>query len=254
MEKEVLFEKRMKELSKNAYYRGVLTFSDFLDLNELHMLHSLPKNESGVKVETFGGYALAERQMAAFLPDALSYLMEEILSYPIVCLKMQPLSLKFSEKLSHRDYLGALLNLGLERSMLGDLLIDETGAYCFCKETMAGFIQDNLTRVRHTAVLTVQVMEMEELPQPKFREIQGTVPSIRLDVLIALAFGESRSRITPFIEGGKVFVNGRQITSNGYTPREKDLISVRQKGRFIYEQILTQTKKGRYRVSVKRYL
>ena len=52
MEKEVLFEKRMKELSKNAYYRGVLTFSDFLDLNELHMLHSLPKNESGVKVET----------------------------------------------------------------------------------------------------------------------------------------------------------------------------------------------------------
>ena len=144
--------------------------------------------------------------------------------------------------------------MGLERSMLGDLLIDETGAYCFCKETMAGFIQDNLTRVRHTAVLTVQVMEMEELPQPKFREIQGTVPSIRLDVLIALAFGESRSRITPFIEGGKVFVNGRQITSNGYTPREKDLISVRQKGRFIYEQILTQTKKGRYRVSVKRYL
>lgn len=67
MEKEVLFEKRMKELSKNAYYRGVLTFSDFLDLNELHMLHSLPKNESGVKVETFGGYALAERQMAAFI-------------------------------------------------------------------------------------------------------------------------------------------------------------------------------------------
>ena len=75
-----------------------------------------------------------------------------------------------------------------------------------------------------------------------------------LQSLIALAFGESRSRITPFIEGGKVFVNGRQITSNGYTPREKDLISVRQKGRFIYEQILTQTKKGRYRVSVKRYL
>ena len=174
-----------------------------------------------VTVCTFGGYDVAERQMAAFLPDALSYLMEETLSYPIVCIKIQPLSLRFAEKLSHRDYLGALLNLGLERSMLGDLLIDETGAYCFCKETMAGFIQDNLTRVRHTAVLTAQITETGELPRPKFREIQGTVPSIRLDVLIALAFGESRSRITPFIEGGKVFVNGRQITSNGYTQERK---------------------------------
>lgn len=254
MDKDLLFEKRMKDLASRAYNRDIVLYTDFLNLDELHKIHSLISGSLPVTVCTFGGYDLAERQMAAFLPDALSYLMEEILSYPIVCLKIQPLSLRFSEKLSHRDYLGALLNLGLERSMLGDLLIDETGAYCFCKETMAGFIQDNLTRVRHTAVLTVQVMEMEELPQPKFREIQGTVPSIRLDVLIALAFGESRSRITPFIEGGKVFVNGRQITSNGYTPREKDLISVRQKGRFIYEQILTQTKKGRYRVSVKRYL
>ena len=104
MEKEVLFEKRMKELSKNAYYRGVLTFSDFLDLNELHMLHSLPKNESGVKVETFGGYALAERQMAAFIPDALFFQQD----YPISCIQIRPAAEKFAESLTHRDYLGAI--------------------------------------------------------------------------------------------------------------------------------------------------
>lgn len=72
MEKEQLFEKRMIELSKNAYYRGILTFSDFLDLNELHKLHSLPLKQYGVKVETFGGHAFAERQMATFIPDAFS--------------------------------------------------------------------------------------------------------------------------------------------------------------------------------------
>ncbi len=120
MEKEVLFEKRMKELSKNAYYRGVLTFSDFLDLNELHMLHSLPKNESGVKVETFGGYALAERQMAAFIPDALFFQQD----YPISCIQIRPAAEKFAESLTHRDYLGAILNLGIERSKIGDILVD----------------------------------------------------------------------------------------------------------------------------------
>ena len=73
MEKEQLFEKRMIELSKNAYYRGILTFSDFLDLNELHKLHSLPLKQYGVKVETFGGHAFAERQMAAFIPDAFFF-------------------------------------------------------------------------------------------------------------------------------------------------------------------------------------
>ena len=68
MEKEALFEKRMKELSKNAYYRGVLAFSDFLDLNELHMLHSLPKNESGVHVETFGGLCIGRASDGSIHP------------------------------------------------------------------------------------------------------------------------------------------------------------------------------------------
>ena len=67
MEKEQLFEKRMIELSKNAYYRGILTFSDFLDLNELHKLHSLPLKQYGVKVETFGGHAFAERHLSLML-------------------------------------------------------------------------------------------------------------------------------------------------------------------------------------------
>ena len=112
MEKDQLFEKRMMELGKKAYYRGILTFSDFLDLNQQNILHSLSFRDTGVQVKTFGGYESAERQMAAFVPDALSY--EQ--AYPIACIKVQPLNRKFSEELTHRDYLGAILNLGIERS------------------------------------------------------------------------------------------------------------------------------------------
>lgn len=253
MEREILFEKRMKDLANRAYSHDIVLYTDFLNLDELHKIHSISPKELPVQVLTFGGYDLAERQMAAFLPDALSYLEGE-LPYPLVCLRIRPLALKFAEKLSHRDYLGALLNLGIDRSMIGDILVGEEGAYCFCKESMSGFIQENLTRVRHTSVSAEPVHDPGELPRPKFREIQGTVSSIRLDTLLALAFGESRSKIVPCIEGGKVFVNAKLVTSNGYTPVPGDLISVRQKGRFLYEERFGETKKGRIRVLLKRYI
>lgn len=254
MDKDLLFEKRMKDLANRAYNRDIVLFTDFLNLDELHKIHNLLPKDFPVTVHTFGGYDFAERQMAAFLPDALSFLPEKELDYPICCLKIQCLSPKFAQRLTHRDYLGALLNLGIDRSLLGDLMIGDGEAYCFCKNTMGNFIMDNLTRVRQTTVQAVLTADTGELPQPVLKEIQGTVASVRLDALTALAFGESRSKIIPYIEGGKVFVNGRLVTSNGYTPKEGDLISVRQKGRFIYEKILHQTKKGRYGVLLKRYV
>ena len=119
MEKDVLFKKRMTELSKKAYYRGILTFSDFLDLNEQTMLQSLSLKDTGVSVKLWGGYETAERQMAAFVPDA--FCCEE--DYPLSCLRIQPLNRKFSDKLTHRDYLGAILNLGIDRSKIGDILM-----------------------------------------------------------------------------------------------------------------------------------
>ncbi len=253
MDKELLFEKRMKDLANRAYNRDIVLFTDFLNLDELHKIHSFMPKDLPVTVYTYGGYDLAERQMAAFLPDALSYLAEE-LDYPLTCLKIRPIALKFAEKLTHRDYLGALLNLGMDRSMLGDILVGEEEAYCFCKNSMCEFVQKNLTRVRHTTISVELVADLAELPKPKFKEIQGTVPSVRLDVLAALAFGESRNKIAPLIEGGKVFVNGRIVTSNGYNPVPGDLVSVRQKGRFLYDGVLGQTKKGRIRVQLNRYI
>ena len=68
---EQQLEKRLSELSNLAYSRDIVTYSDFLNLNELNILHSMPKDRLYTKFVTFGGYGLAERQMAAFLPDAL---------------------------------------------------------------------------------------------------------------------------------------------------------------------------------------
>ena len=250
MEKDEFFLKRIRELANLSYQRDIVTFSDFLNLNEQNMVSSLKRQFPQIVMETFGGYENAERQMVAFHPDALAFTWE----YPIDCLKIEPKAIKFSESLTHRDYLGALLNLGIERSVIGDIVVQEKAAWFFCQNKMTDFFLDNLCRVRHTNILITKVDDPDKLSRPKLEAINGTCASVRLDSLISLAFKASRSSMVSYIEGGQVFVNGKLITSNGYEPKEGDIISVRGKGRFIFDGMSHQTKKGRCGVRILRYI
>lgn len=240
---------RLEELADTAYQRDIVTFSDFLDLQEQHIIHSINWREHGTNLVLSGGYDTAERQMAAFLPEALVFEW----TFPFVCIEILPQSLKFAEPLNHRDFLGAILNLGIDRSRLGDLVVKDAKAYVFCEEKIADFLCQELCRVRHTTVGATICEDITQFPEPDRKEITGSVASIRLDSVIALAFAESRSSIVPLIEGGKVFVNGKMVVSNGYALKEKDVISVRGKGKFQYGHVVHHTKKGRNMVVVYRY-
>ncbi len=245
---EDMLKKRLTELSNLAYNRGFVTFSDFLNLNELNILHTIPKNMFPARYETYGGYELSERQMAAFLPDALCF------TYPVRAVHVSPVNKRFAEELSHRDYLGSLMNLGIDRCKIGDILVWEEGAVIFAKEEICGYIADNLTRIRHTSVNT-SVQETEDITYtPRYEKLRGTVPSVRLDTVLSVCYPMSRSRLVPLIESGKVFVNGKLITSNGYHLKDGDIISVRGTGRVVYDGILSETKKGRYLISVRKYI
>lgn len=251
MEKDDQFKKRILELGRNAYERGIVTFSDFLDLNEQNMVHNLSLEHQGFSLMWSGGYEMSERQMIAFLPDALSYSWD----FPIRCLHIQPKSLKFSEKLTHRDYLGALLNLGVLRAKIGDIVVmEDSSAYVFCQDKIADFFMKEVCRIRHTNVVLKEVYDVENLITHKEQEINGTVASARLDSVIALAFQSSRSSMLSFIESGKVFVNGKMIVSNGYALKDGDIVSVRGKGKFRFGGITKKTKKDRYGVILYRYV
>ena len=248
-------------LQKISSYIFILTPAnvEILDLNELHMVHSFRPEEAGVMIRTFGGYEEAERQIAAFLPDALSYDYGEneelfLSMYPIRCIRISPCSGKFSEALTHRDYLGALIHLGIERSRLGDIVIKGQDAYVFCHAQMEEFLMQNITRIRHTTVKVSAVENPDDLPKPQFQEIHGTVSSVRLDAMIALAFSSSRSSMLGLIEGGKVFVNGKMVVSNGHPLKPEDIVSVRGYGKFRYDGMAGTTKKGRCSVTVQKYI
>ena len=247
---ELLLQKRLVELSRIAYTREIVTFSEFLNLNELNILHTTPKNMLLSQYKTYGGYGLSERQMAAFLPDALYYDYQ----YPIQIIEISPVNRKFAEELSHRDYPGAVMNLGIERCKLGDILIEDGKAILFAKEELAGYIMEHLTRIRHTTVRTSILPAFEDSYEPRYEELKGTVASVRLDTVLSLAYPLSRSKVTGLIEGARVFVNGKLVTSNGYRLKEGDILSVRKMGRIGYNGILSETKKGRYMVSIRKYI
>ena len=261
---EELFQKRLLDLANTAWQRNVATFTDFLNLNELNIYHSSLQQLSFIQSRAFGGYECAERQMIAFIPDALlnlpggGYASEDLSEYarlfPIICLKISPLNAKFSDQLNHRDYLGSLMNLGIDRSKIGDIVLQEQEAYLFCQEKIGDYLCSELTRIRHTTVIC-NICSLEELKyEPRLEEITGTVASVRLDALLSLAFRTSRSSLTGLIEGGKTFVNGKMITSNGYHLKDGDIISVRGYGRFRFCEVVSATKRGRYLVRLEKYI
>ena len=255
---ELLFQRRLIDLANMADRKNMIFFSDFLNLNELNIYHSSQKELAFVTCRPYGGYETAERQMIAFIPDALSYDLENSRlpygwEYPFSCVQIHPLNEKYADKLTHRDFLGAILNIGIERGKIGDILLTDTGTYVFCHNTMADLLCQELTHIRHTSVYA-QITNMDSFSyQPVYEEIHGTVASVRLDSLLALAFNTSRSSLTSLVENGSVYVNGRLTTSNAYKLKENDIISVRKYGKFQYCKTVSETRKGRLSVIIKRY-
>ena len=166
MEKDDFFIKNAGT-GKSLYQRDIVTFSDFLNLNEQNLVTGQAARFPGIVMESQGGYHGAERQMIAFYPTDLGFYWE----YPICCLKIEPKAVKFSEALTHRDYLGTILGLGVERSVIGDILVKEHGAWMFCHNKIADFYYESCTRVRHTTVTVSKVENPEELPSPGFAAV-----------------------------------------------------------------------------------
>lgn len=242
--------KRLKELAFNTFNKGFTTYSEFLNLNELNLLLSIKKELPPVEMDLYGGYEGAERKMVCFYQFTNDYDRK----FPIHCVRITPHNVKFCDVLTHRDYLGALLNLGIERYTIGDIIIKNKEGYVFCNDKMCNYIIQNLTRIKHTDVRCTQDDDLMMKVAHQFQEIRGTVASVRLDAVLSLAFNGSRSSLSNLITAGKVFVNSRLIESNSYTLKEGDVVSVRGYGKFIYQEQQNQTKKGRYFVVLMKYI
>lgn len=245
-----LLKKRFVELAERSYSAGIFCFTDFLGLSEQSALRECERELHGIGYSLFGGAPGCERVMVRFgSEEELGYSAD----FPILCIKAEPKSQKFADKLTHRDFLGALLNLGIERETLGDIAIIDNVGYIFAKEDIAPFILAELTRAKRTD-LTLSLTEppCETLFKTEKRTVQ--ISSERLDAVIAKVFSLSRDDAQLLFSRGLVFADGREIESASYTPKVAERISVRGKGRFTYLGIEGLSRKGKLNVAVDLYV
>ncbi len=248
MNEQELCKKRLIDLSKQANRKGIVLFSDFLNLNEQNIYQQNLKFFE-CKTESFGGVDYAERQIIAFIPDALYYEW----TYPISALKIVPSYPKFAEKLGHRDILGALMNLGIERGKVGDIFLQGDNYYLVCDESMADYFIDNLDKIRHTVVKLSKV-PLEELKSVQnLKEMEGIITSNRLDNVLACVFKLSRSQALELLRAEKAFVNGKTMENPSYRVKPNEIISLRGYGRFLFLEEYGVTQKGRVKIRYNLY-
>lgn len=171
------------------------------------------------------------------------------------CVKIVPLNPKFADdKLTHRDYLGALINLGIERDCIEDILVGDSEAFVFTTDTMGPFINENLAKVKHTDVKTELVDESECTIVPQFDEVGVNVASERIDVIIAGVYNLSRNSAAKLINAEYVKLNNVICTNAGKTVPVGASVSVRNHGKFYYDGIDGTTKKSRLYVKIRKCL
>lgn len=250
-QEDELLKKRLAELAKRSYQNNMYTFTGFLNVNEQAVFFEMERELAYAGCTLWGGTENSERRILRFgSAENLGY--EE--NFPIACVTVKPLMQKFADNLSHRDFLGSLMNLGIERSVLGDILVKDKGAYILCDENMAAYIAENLSRVKHTSMLCTVSQEMPPEIQPELQEMELIVSSDRADAVIAKAYQLSRSQSLELFRSKKIFVNGRQYENNSGILKPEDIVSVRGFGKFLYQGLVQETKKGRYKIHIQKYI
>lgn len=242
-------ENRFIELSNKAYSRGIVTHSAFLNVFELEEFAKAKAKFKSNYILT-GGVENAERKVAIFFDDEESLDLSNIITY----LKISPLSLKFGEELAHKNYLGALMNLGIERNAIGDILICAKVAYVMCLTSISEYIIDSLTSVNRTMVKVEVVSELPASLEIKLKEVSLSAPSNRLDVIICKLYGVSRNVANDMFSDRNVFVNDKLCLNNSYFLKNDDIVSVRFYGRFIFLGEKQTTKKGNQIYLIKKYV
>lgn len=258
-EKEVIISHAL-DLKEKTATESIVTSTNFLSAEELSLLIKKERiNNEFVDTFYYGGYDDAERKAAVFVPkfynvsnETFDDFLVESKCNPLVVLKIK--KDKFAT-LSHRDYLGALMGLGIKREMVGDIVVHENGCNMFCLKSIAAFIQQNLKQAGR-GQLTLEICDLKEfeLAESKTEIFFVSVASMRIDCLVAAAFKMSRSSAINAINQGVIYVNSEQIIKTDFILSQGDKLVFRGKGKTVIDEVIGESKKGRLHINIKKYV
>lgn len=234
----------------------IITHTSFLDIRQQSLFLSFPKDKQVVSL-LFGGYGSAERKIGVFIPKLYGIgTEEEYQEYdgddPLCAIRIT--KDKFSV-LSHRDYLGAIMNCGIKRETVGDIIVDENGATVIVLQEIADYLVQSLDRIgRGSCKCEKQPLSNLEAAEPNVIEFFSTVASLRLDNVVATAFEISRKAAASAIEQKKVFVDGVLTEKTDFRVPVGAKIVYQGKGKAVLSEQTGLSRKEREKIVIRRYV
>ena len=244
---ERLFLSHIDDSAALASKRGKPRFTRFLTTAQAALCERYCRY-IGAKYRFYGGFASSERVMCGFFCEYDEPSDED---FPITRLRF---TVRPPSPLTHRDFLGAIMSLGVEREMIGDIVVCEDGAYtALCSEITDPVSM--LEKVGRTGLKSVEVVYDDDISSVyRFEEISSTVASLRLDALVSTAVRLSREKASQLVRQGLVSVSGAYDAQPASTLEQGQIFSVRGYGRFILDTVGNETKKGRIHIRILKYL
>lgn len=238
-------QKRMDELASRAAQGGIVQLTSFCTPSEL-VQADISARQEGVFLKTWGGVEDAERRVAAFCPYE-----EDNPIWPVVTVQFA-WNPKFGT-IQHRDVLGSLMALGMDREKFGDVFISHGAAYAIMHKDIATYVLSAIEKIGNTTVSAKLLEEIPTITTTTGESIRCTVASVRLDALLGAVFKLSRSRAQELVASGKVQVDYCITMRPDAIIKENMTISVRGLGRCKLVEISGKTKKDRICVMLKRF-
>ncbi|MGN0487746.1 MAG: RNA-binding protein [Ruminococcus sp.] len=242
-EDKILISKALDTVNL-AQVRHKPCFLGFLNERETYIINE-QLSVYNYDIHFYGGYEGASRTvMCASECDV------DIDDFPIVPVYF---TFRVSDLLSHRDFLGALMSIGIERDCIGDIIVNNGCAACFLKTEISQFVKSQISKIGRVGVKISDKIPKNLDISNSFDEKTLTVSSMRLDVIVAALTGLSREKTAELILSGKVCYNYMQTQNLSMKLSDDGILSVRGYGKFIIEKQIGFTKKGRIKLLIKYY-
>lgn len=244
-EEQILSMRKLLDKLEIVLNKHIVESTDFFDPYQRRLAKSILNRFVQISYRELGGIDEAERKVIQIYPE---YLQEDTIELPI-----NSLEIKGSiSTLSHRDFLGGILNLGINREKVGDILIHEDSAQVVVKKEVFGYILTNLTKIGRQKVNVREIaMDKLKLGLLEYEDISTTVSSLRLDALISSTWNLSRKASQGLIESKRVKVNWEPIMRVSKEIAEGDIVSVKGYGRFILNSVKGISRRGRIKIGLR---
>ena len=244
IEQDELIKNKLFDLANKSYNKGISTNTKFLNLHEQDIFESLTKSLSFANPSLYGGNENCERKLVLFNSQNYTNI--------IKCIKIYPKNQKFSDKLTHRDFLGAILNLGIDYSFIGDIFVMDNIAIVFCLVEVSDYILNNLSKVKHTTIQSCYIdLNLVDISK-NFKDKKISSNSLRIDAIISKIYSLNRESSKELFLKTYVSVRDMVCLNNSKNISIKDIISVRGYGKFIVFNI--EEYKNKYLINIKQYI